>query len=475
MMRTFPGLFFAMLLLLVAGCVSASAQQAIDITRYGAVGDGVRDDGGAIQAAIDAAPAGATIRLPKGKAGTYRVARTLTVNKALHFKGTAGVTIRQVRPGIPLFAVRASSVSFDGLRLAGVQTAKWVLEENAIDASGTFRTGLAPMYIRDLKITNCIIDRFGNAAIKLLYVDGVTIAGNTVTDAVEVGIGLLSVRNATVSRNTVRGVSGVDVTGRNAYGIYASRLSTDAGELVSQPRSQGITISDNRVSDVPTWTGIDTHGGSDVTMTRNRVRNVLFGFAVGTSSNRARRQAYAPKNVIVEDNIAESGVADGSRQYGITFTGVAGGSDFATGVVRNNTIIGFGQSSSAIVPAVNIGATQDLEVSGNIIEAPGTVGIYAVGPNRGLRLVRNVITDPWTNDGKIGAAMGIRIDGDANGVVIRGNSILQKGKAAKFTLAGDTGYGVYMGPGRGNFGRIGGNINQARRTVEDANRSLVSE
>ena len=48
----------------------------VDAKRFGAVGDGVTDDTSALQAAIDAAPAGGTVFIAKGR---YRISRTLNL------------------------------------------------------------------------------------------------------------------------------------------------------------------------------------------------------------------------------------------------------------------------------------------------------------------------------------------------------------------------------------------------------------
>jgi len=63
---------------LLVGSAPTHARPVIDVTAYGATGNGVTDDTAAIQAAIDAAEAtkGGTVHFP---AGTYRISGTLTV------------------------------------------------------------------------------------------------------------------------------------------------------------------------------------------------------------------------------------------------------------------------------------------------------------------------------------------------------------------------------------------------------------
>lgn len=56
----------------------------ISVAGYGAVGDGATNDGPAIQAAINAAPAYGTVYLPEG---TYKLDTAITIDKALTFRG----------------------------------------------------------------------------------------------------------------------------------------------------------------------------------------------------------------------------------------------------------------------------------------------------------------------------------------------------------------------------------------------------
>lgn len=444
----------------------------VDVAQFGAKGDGKSDDTKAIQSAIDAAPKGAKLTFIKIRQGVYRISRPLRIGKPLTIQGNPTTTLRQATPHIPIFWVTASHVVFDNLRLIGLQYESWVLEEDAIAASGTFRARKPPLFLQDIKITRCVFENFGDAAIMLKYVDGAAIADNKISRVVNVGVGLLSVRHATVSGNTIQEVTGKGVSGDNAWGIYASRLTNDPGELVSQPRSEFIDISRNAVSDVPTWTGIDTHGGNAISVTGNTVTNTLFGVAVGVSVDHSGAKAYAPTNVTISDNILNSGVADGSRAYGITFTGVSDG-NFATGSIQHNIIGGYGQSTSHTVPAINIYATRNLTISGNEVRYPGAVGIYILGPNGVLSITGNTILDPWTNADGTGAAMGIRIDGDDNDVVIEKNRILRGHTNAKFVLTGDTGYGMYFTAGQHNFATIRANVNQGHTAVENRSNAFI--
>jgi hypothetical protein len=78
--------------LLTAGPVGPPAPTptpTYNVRDYGAVGDGKADDTAAIQAAIDAAPAGDVVAIPRGK---YRITGTLVVPKTLALVGAMAYT-----------------------------------------------------------------------------------------------------------------------------------------------------------------------------------------------------------------------------------------------------------------------------------------------------------------------------------------------------------------------------------------------
>ena len=66
------------------------APPPVEVTHFGAKADGVADDSAAIQAAIDAAPSGATINFAPG---TYRITRGLIVTKPLTLIGNGSLLV----------------------------------------------------------------------------------------------------------------------------------------------------------------------------------------------------------------------------------------------------------------------------------------------------------------------------------------------------------------------------------------------
>lgn len=108
------------------------ASTVLDVTNYGAVGDGVHDDTAAIQAAIDAAVNGGTIYLPRG---VYMVTGLTLRNKGTNILGDGRWATRIVRlsGNAPLINISGSGTKIGHIRYASI---------NNIMLSGNFMPGV---------------------------------------------------------------------------------------------------------------------------------------------------------------------------------------------------------------------------------------------------------------------------------------------------------------------------------------------
>lgn len=429
----------------------------LPVSDCGARGDGAADDTAAQQAALNAAPSGGAVTWPK-TGDCYRTTAALSVNRPVALSGDG--TICAKTPGIGLFSVSGSKVTFDGLTLAGPKSVTYRGNETAIRASGVFTPGKAPQNIKDFTARNLIISDFGGTGIQLLYVDGFLISNNKVHDICFAGVEGLSVLHGTIRDNVISGISANGSPGLNAYGIALTRYTDDSGELVSQPRSAYVTVSGNRISDIPTWEGLDTHSGDHISFDRNTVTNTFFGISVGSSRGAGQGEyLYAPLQVTVTANRLDSGVTDGSRGTGIPFTGAPGQN--ASGAVTGNTVIGYGHAATAADGAILTYYTDALAITENMIVNPSPNGIAMVTGSRGTIVARNTITDPFTDVAAVGGVQGIFTTGDNNSLQIENNRIMRAGKAAAYLLTSPSGAAIRLGSGKNNSADIGSNQTDA--------------
>ena len=296
------------------------------------------DCGGSLQDLIDAAPNGATLNVP-GCTFTGGA----TIDKPLTL---VGATITTGRSKVGLI-VNASDVTLRGLRITGPQATVYDRSEKAIDVRGSATSPIDNLVIRD-----SVIRRFGYGGIHAKYLTEFTIRDNTISDGVYAGIMVISGVRGTISGNTVErvGVQGAAANDNNAYGIaLTQQVSTDT-------RSTDIVVSGNTVDGVPTWHGLDTHGGARITWTGNTVKGCRDGiFITGWSTNRALDNVIDANHV--EDTI-------NSNQYGIT-------SVFSTGGrVTGNTIVSWPLGHGVLTTSEGDpdATAVDLTISGNIIQ-----------------------------------------------------------------------------------------------------------
>jgi hypothetical protein len=448
--------------------VRAGGNKALSVLDCGAWGDGATDDANAEQAAIAAVAANGRLTWPSA-AGCYLTRATLIVAKPLTLTGRGKICWSTV--GKAGFSVTSGGVVFDGLTLNGPQDAAYHGGEDGIDARGTFHTGAAPDYIANVTVKNCVLANWGDTGLLTAFVSKLTVTGNTLRNMVYAGVALQSVSHAEIRDNVVNDVSGADTPNHNAYGIYISRASGDTGNLTSQPRSDDVIVSSNRIDGVPTWEGLDTHAGTNVVFSDNTVTRARFGIGVGSSTDNNGIYTYAPLNVSVTGNHVDSGVTDGSAAYGLSFEGCS--TEMATGLMKDNTAIGFGLSG-AISGAVNIGQTRNLVVSGNIVRDPSPTGIFLSSDNDHLTLSDNLVIGPWTNEAGVGEAIGIRSVGNNNVVAIMGNRFQRSDKRATYLLTTPSGLGMRFSSGTGNRVTLGTNQSDATSYMYDQAGAVIS-
>ena len=226
-----------------------------------------------LQQRIDGAPAGSVLDLSGCSYGSGA-----TIDKPLTLRGA---TIRPPR-GTPALVVTADDVTVHRARLLGPdgRTYDGNTTGVSVDASRS-----AP--VSGLQIVESEIRDFSNC-VRIRNVVSPYVARNVIEDCVYAGVMVLSAKGGTIVANTVRriGLSGAEANEWNAYGITA----TDQG---GDPVSSDVTIARNIVESVPTWHGLDTHGGV-------RIR---FELNIVQAARRAAFLTGGPSDIVFSGNL----------------------------------------------------------------------------------------------------------------------------------------------------------------------------
>ena len=381
-----------------------------NVMSYGALGDDTADDTTEIQAAITAAAAvGGTVAVP---AGTYRISAALTVPANTTITGNG--VIHQGTAGKSGFRITGNDVTIDGLTLTGqTSSPTYVSGEYAIFAQGASAT--APLH--RINIRNVTMSKWGDYGVWLRWAVGFNITGCNVFDIGYTGIGVLSASQGLIADNRVDNIS--PGASANMYGII---MSYAGGGGLSDPASSDIVVTRNAVSRVA-WEGIDSHGGSRLTIEGNTVQACDVGITVFESGG------FVPKDIAVTGNLI-----DGSPRYSVQLWGKTNGTDQLTGSVANNTIRRSG--------IVYLKATKGLIVSGNSFEQINAFGVYLSNDNAAFSITGNTFTDMWS-DSSYTAAILASSDAVNNTGLIEGNTLRAGTKTARYVNQ----YGLYYNRG----------------------------
>lgn len=287
---------------------------------------------GTLQSQINGAGSGSTLNLTGCTfSGGATIAKPLTL---------IGATIN-VPSGQTGLTVSASNVTLDGLTVSGAQSHSYVGNEDGVFVGSS---------ISHLTIENSDIGQFGNGGLWLGSVTSLTISNNHIHDAFYAGIMVLSGNGGTISNNLVErvgvgwttGGSGGDLGPNNAYGIA---LSQTGG-----PVTTNFSVSGNTVQDVPSWHGLDTHAGTNITFSNNTVQRCSRAIFITDGVSRANNiqitgnKFLSPAPVTFNLEAVTTYMTDNVTITGNTLTGWDGSTfeDYGNGstglVISGNTV-----------------------------------------------------------------------------------------------------------------------------------------
>lgn len=426
----------------------------VNVQQYGAVGDDVANDVSAIQAAIDVTPDHGILVFPAPPARYRLNGARLNVTRPMTIVSDLA-EIHQETAGTGIFLVTASDVTLAGLRLTGPgHTADGGVADTAITVTGA--SAAAP--VSRFTARGNVISGFGFYGVEMHHVQDFEVVHNTIFDLWYNGIHGGSCIRGIVAHNNIRNLVANSGANQQPSGIAFGRLETDS--LVTDPPSSDILISDNLVED-STWQGLDTHGGRRMIFANNRLRNCGRAIQVGPSDDSLNAETWAPIDCLVIGNDITSGVADGSAQPGITFSGAHSGAAViqrATGAVIGNVIRGHGtdEAGGGLSAGIYIHTTLGVIVAGNSIFEPSPTGINVYHDNEGFAVSGNTIVDAWSDLGAtVVAAIATRSTNNRG--TIAGNTLGRGSKSAAVVnnwglrIAADAGGGTTVHLGINNM------------------------
>lgn len=294
------------------------------------------------------------------------------------------------------------------VRSSGVTIVDAVLRGSGSDHAGLGRgvhvAGTVVRPLSDVHLIGADIRGFSHDGVLLEHCSAFSVTDSVITDIGYAGVLMFSCTDGSVRNNRIARVTQPEPY-PNSYGIEAVRATTTG--LDGAPRSARIVIADNHVSDVPSWEGIDTHGGESIAILRNRVENCRVGIAVVPSKDESNASAtkYAPIDCSVIDNVVHRTTTGPGSGIVIRGAGETVGDDAerANGVVLRNTVTGYGDGDRD--GAVLVYLTRHLLVAHNHLPGGVRRGLSLYHSNDGIVLVGNRI-------------VGLRAQGSATSVAI---------------------------------------------------------
>ena len=370
------------------GAVEQNAQdklrQLFTVLDFGAVGNNSTNDTINIQKAIDACPTGGTLIFNAGY--TFYCASRLVINKAITISAY-GATVR-----------------FNGTRSGGLQNdAISVTSSNVKIMGGTWKEvapttnsgpyGISfygvendsvtpPTYIENVGIQDATIVDWQGESVIFRMCQNFYFTNCDVSNIGYAAIQTLSSNQGVISNNRIGDIhpTGVVASGDNAYGIAVTCNSS--GNTVGRPLSHDVTVTGNYVYNVKTWEGIDTHGGYNISITGNTVRNCRSGIALVAYTGAAAANDAGARRCTVTGNAIDNDplifVARNGLTYGIVIDGeVRVGGDTGDGVTVSGNTLTFcgGKNSTESLGAIEGISINNLVISGNSINESGSNAI----------------------------------------------------------------------------------------------------
>lgn len=370
-----------------------------DLKWFDVKGDGTTDDTIAINKAL-VALSGGTLRIPDA---TYKITSKLSVpkNTDLLLQRTAIIDASK--------NIGGTASTYEALNFAGggsifggklIGSGNSVLRVGSIGilCKGVNNHPSPPTFVKAPKIDDVQIHGFGEYGIKFSYANNVSVSNCDIKNIGYTGIGGVSCNVGNVVCNTIDNINPGTV---DAYGIFFDRNNGETE--TSDPRSYDFNIFANKISNVYSASsingqGIDTHAGVNFNISYNDITNCQVGIFVTASAIGLLGSKLGSKNCKVQNNKIKSTYRVNA---GINISGAISTSDVVQEytedvIVSGNIIEGFGIAGDATYGAVRTLAVKNCIISDNIIKNSSINGII-IQAFSDVTITNNTIKNPMDN------------------------------------------------------------------------------
>jgi hypothetical protein len=427
-------------------------QEMISVKDFGATGDGVTDDSGALQAAITAAGAqNATLYIPDG---TYYYTSLLVISSPMTITGDGyGSQLKPNTPSGNNIRINASNVLIEKIRMEGTSPGGFAVGYSGVVTNVTFQNCFFKdvgqcVWIwtaRDVTVQNCVFDTTGYGVIQqygyvssFVLVDN-CIARNMKADFVEANCGSPAPSESwTITNNIYEGAQNFpsSATEQRFVGITSVKNVIISGNNVQKANgdapihledSLGETIISNNIID----NCLNTGGNFGYIYLLNNAENVLIEGNMFFRTNASLPAAYAID--VSSASYSNSIQFIGNRVVG---GGASGNFSFMNAGFHNGITSISNNMFVSLNEVISINNTQNLLFSGNYINLCNNGLLFAASPTGGdlqnFTVVGNTFLNTvGTND--------IRATTNTNGTLPPSNWMVNGNVFSKEVRIGDSG------------------------------------
>lgn len=216
--------------------------------------------------------------------------------------------------------------------------------------------GIAPVRRKSPKVIHCTMTDY-NIAVEMEYAEWTECFHNTAINCRYSGFFHYSCNNSRAWFNVIDGLDGERDSGElNAYGVvFTSKVQPT--DFIRHPKSTHCSGRHNVIRDVPTWHGMDTHGGDYIDFSDNILINCRRGIILTNLGTAGARHCTVMRNKLI--NMTDTINSNTTRSSDSAFWDIGPASDpNYNNVFSYNTVMGHGSDFNS-APAMFIqNATQ---------------------------------------------------------------------------------------------------------------------